>query len=49
MPPTLVLATDFFDHFIAENNLLDFAIHGADDEEIERHFLAAPLTDRRDR
>jgi CheY-like chemotaxis protein len=43
VPPTLVLATDLFDNFLHENNLLDLAIHGTDDEEIVRHFLAAPL------
>ena len=37
-----VLATDVFDRFLAENNLLDFAVH-ADDEEIQQRFLEAPL------
>src|SRR5664279_6640419 len=43
VPPTLVLTTDLFDNFLHENNLLDFAIHSTDDEEIVRRFLAAPL------
>ena len=43
VPPTLVLTTELFDHFLRENNLLDLAIHSTDDEEIERRFLAAPL------
>jgi len=32
-----------FDRFLAENNLLEFAIHSKDDAEILRRFLAAPL------
>ena len=43
VPPALVLSTDVFDRFLAENNLSDFAIHCQDDAEIERRFLAAPL------
>ena len=43
VPPTVVLATDAFDQFLRENNLLDFAIHSTDDAEIERLFLAASL------
>jgi CheY-like chemotaxis protein len=43
VPPALVLSTDVFDRFLAENNLLDFAIHCQDDMEIQRRFLAAPL------
>src|SRR5256884_6128455 len=50
VPPTVVLATDAFDQFLRENNLLDFAIHSTDDAEIERRFLAAslPLSPRED-
>jgi len=50
VPPTVVLATDAFDQFLRENNLLDFAIHSTDDAEIERRFLAAslPLSRRED-
>ncbi len=43
VPPALVLSTDVFDRFLAENNLLDFAIHCKDDAEIQRRFLGAPL------
>jgi len=34
---------DVFDRSMAENNLLDFAIHCNDDAEIQQRFLAAPL------
>ncbi len=46
VPPTLVLTTAVFDRFLADNNLLDIALHGDDDAEIERRFLAAsfPIT-----
>jgi len=43
VPPSVVLATDVFDHFVSENNLLDFAIGSADDAEILRRFLEASL------
>src|SRR5713226_9405169 len=43
VPPSVVLATDVFDRFLSENNLLDFAIHSTADAEIERRFLAASL------
>ncbi len=43
VPSAVVLATDVFDQFLAENNLLDFALRSEDDEEIQRKFLAAPL------
>ena len=43
VPPTLVLATDIFDRFIADNALLDFAIECADDEEIQSRFVSARL------
>ena len=43
VPPTLVLATDIFDRFLTENNLLDFAIHATDDSEIDQRFQAASL------
>ncbi len=43
VPPALVLSTDVFDHFLSENNLLEFAIHSKDDAEIERRFMASPL------
>ncbi|MGO8984660.1 MAG: PEP/pyruvate-binding domain-containing protein [Terriglobales bacterium] len=44
VPPAVVLATDVFDQFLAENNLLDFALHCEDDDEIQRSFLEAPLS-----
>src|ERR1700683_4785279 len=44
VPPALVLATDAFDQFMAENNLLDFALHCEDDAEVLQKFLAAPLS-----
>ena len=43
VPPALVLATDAFDQFMAENNLLDFALQCEDDGEILQAFLAASL------
>jgi CheY-like chemotaxis protein len=43
VPPAVVVSTDVFDRFLAENNLLDFAIHCGDDAEIQRRFLAASL------
>lgn len=43
VPPAVVLATDVFDQFLAENNLLDFALNCEDDAEIQRRFLDAPL------
>jgi CheY-like chemotaxis protein len=44
VPPALVLATDAFDQFVTENNLLDFALQCDDDAEILQKFLAAPLS-----
>jgi len=44
VPPAVVLATDVFDRFVTENNLLDFALHCEDDSEIQNRFLAAPLS-----
>ena len=43
VPPAVVVATDAFDRFLAENNLLDFALHAEDDAEIRERFLAAQL------
>ena len=40
VPPSVVLATDVFDSFVNENNLLDFAMHSSDDAEIQQRFLA---------
>lgn len=44
VPPAVVLATDVFDQFVVENNLLDFALHCEDDDEIQQKFLATPLS-----
>jgi len=44
VPPALVLATDAFDQFMADNNLLDFALGCDDDSEVLQRFLAAPLS-----
>src|SRR6202163_1551976 len=44
VPPAFVLATNVFDQFVTENNLLDFALHCEDDAEIQRKFLDAPLS-----
>jgi CheY-like chemotaxis protein len=43
VPPAVVLATDMFDQFLAENNLSDFALHCDDDQEIQQRFLECPL------
>jgi hypothetical protein len=43
VPPVVVLATDMFDQFLAENNLSDFALHCDDDNEIVQRFLDCPL------
>ena len=43
VPPAVVLATDMFDLFLAENNLSDFALHCDDDQEIQQRFLDSPL------
>jgi CheY-like chemotaxis protein len=43
VPPAAVVSTEYFDRFLAENNLLDFAIRCADDAEIRRSFLASAL------
>jgi CheY-like chemotaxis protein len=43
VPPSVVLATDMFDRFLSENNLLDFAINSSDDAEVLRRFLEASI------
>lgn len=43
VPPAVVIATDMFDQFLAENNLGDFALHCDDDSEIQQRFLDSPL------
>ena len=41
VPAAVVLATDVFDRFLIENDLLDLALHSSDEDEIQRRFLAA--------
>jgi CheY-like chemotaxis protein len=43
VPPSVILATDIFDQFIAENELLGFAMSDRPDEEIVQRFIAASL------
>ena len=43
VPPAVVLATDCFDQFLAENDLLELALGGGDDDQLLRKFLAADL------
>jgi CheY-like chemotaxis protein len=43
VPNTLVIATDLFEQFLAENNLESFAIHCSDDQELLKRFLSAAL------
>ena len=43
VPPAVVIATDIFEQFLAENNLSDFALHCDDDSEIQQRFLDSPL------
>ena len=44
LPKTVVVTTDYFDHFVDSNQLRDFA-YTSDDDEIRRRFLAAPLSE----
>ena len=43
VPPAVVIATDMFDLFLAENNLGDFALHCDNDAEIQQRFLDAAM------
>ncbi len=45
LPKTVVITTDYFDHFVDNNDLRDFAYACEDDDEIRRRFLAAPLSE----
>ncbi len=45
VPPAVVLGTDVFDRFLADNELLDFAIRATDDKAIVHRFLDAQLPD----
>ncbi|MCP3958781.1 MAG: hypothetical protein GY719_13090 [bacterium] len=44
LPKTVVVTTDYFDHFMSSNDLRDFAYTCPDDDEIHRRFLAAELS-----
>ncbi len=46
IPRTVVLCTDIFDEFMADNDLYPVALSDASDEEILRRFVAARLPDR---
>ncbi|MEW6506576.1 MAG: PEP/pyruvate-binding domain-containing protein [Bacteroidota bacterium] len=41
VPPAVVLATDVFDQFISDNNLLEFALKCNDDKELKDRFFKA--------
>ncbi|HEU4333411.1 MAG TPA: PEP/pyruvate-binding domain-containing protein [Candidatus Eisenbacteria bacterium] len=43
VPPAVVLATDCFDRFLAQNGLRDLALNSRDDDRILEEFLRAPL------
>jgi CheY-like chemotaxis protein len=43
VPPAVVITTEMFDRFLADNNLAEFAIRSDDDEDIRNRFLAANL------
>lgn len=45
VPRAVVLGTDVFDRFLADNGLLEFAIRADDDETLVRRFLEARLPD----
>src|ERR1700752_2797311 len=42
VPPAVVIATDMFDQFLAENNLSDFVLHCDADSEIQQRFFDSP-------
>ncbi len=46
IPRTVVLCTDLFDEFMAENDLYPLALSSAPDSEIHAAFIAAKLPDR---
>lgn len=46
VPRTAVVATDIFDEFLAENDLLDLAYSSRTDEEMSHRFVAAKLPAR---
>jgi CheY-like chemotaxis protein len=45
VPSSVVLGTDIFDQFLEQNDLRDFAIEEASDEEIDRRFQVARFPD----
>jgi len=45
VPPAVVLGTDVFDRFLADNDLLDFAFRTKNDKVLARRFLEARLPD----
>ncbi|PKN57545.1 MAG: hypothetical protein CVU56_10485 [Deltaproteobacteria bacterium HGW-Deltaproteobacteria-14] len=45
VPPTIAVATDSFDQFVAGHGLLELAVGGASDEEVRAACLALPLPD----
>ena len=45
VPAAVVIGSDVFDQFMVDNNLWDTALTSTDDDEIERLFLAAKLSD----
>jgi len=45
IPRTCVIGTDEFDNFMEENNLYDFALSDATDDEIKEKFIEAKLAD----
>ena len=45
IPRTCVIGTDEYDKFMEENNLYDFALSDATDEEIKKKFIEAKLSD----
>lgn len=46
IPRTIVLCTDIFDEFMADNNLYHLALSNVEDEAILKEFLRAPLPRR---
>jgi CheY-like chemotaxis protein len=43
VPPCVVVGTDVYDEFLADNDLRDFAIRSTDEDELLRRFLASPF------
>ena len=46
VPPAVVVSTEYFDRYLSENNLLEFAIRCTDDDDIRRRFLEAELPEQ---